>query len=256
MIRKFLAFDTARFGACVTFCGLLLTAAACSSTKQAVSETGLNTLANKEKKEGWQLLFDGKTTNGWHTYNRDTVSKNWHVLDGILVMNPKEKTTRGMEDLITNNDYENYELSLEWRISEAGNSGIVFNVTEDPKYSNTYTTGLEMQILDNIKAADNKKENHLAGLLYDITGTAAQSKPKPVGGWNEARIIQNKGHLVFYFNGVKTLDVQQGSEEWKNMIANSKFKTWQNFAVAPKGKIALQDHGYEVAFRNIKIKQL
>lgn len=161
-----------------------------------------------------------------------------------------------MEDLITNAEYENYELSLEWRISEAGNSGIVFNVKEDPKYSNTYNTGLEMQILDNIKASDNKKENHLAGLLYDVTGTAAQSKPKPVGSWNEARILQDKGHLVFYFNGIKTLDVKQGSEEWKTLIANSKFKTWENFAVTPKGKIALQDHGYEVAFRNMKIKQL
>ena len=213
-------------------------------------------LTKKEKNDGWQLLFDGTTTNGWHTYNRDTVSKNWKVVDGTLVMNPKEKTSRGMEDIITNNEYENYELSLEWRISEGGNGGIIFNVKEDPKFGNTYNTGLEMQVLDNIKAEDNKKENHLAGLLYDISGTSAMSKPKPVGEWNEARIMQNKGHLTFYFNGVKTLDVQQGSEVWKNMIASSKFKTWQNFAVSPKGKIAFQDHGYGVAFRNIKMKQL
>lgn len=239
------------------FCAALFLLNACSSTKKAVpGETQLNTLTQQEKNDGWQLLFDGKTTNGWHTYNRDTVSKNWKVVDGTLVMNPKEKTTRGMEDIITNNEYENYELSAEWQISERGNSGIILNVKEDPKFSNTYTTGLEMQVLDNINAADNKKENHLAGLLYDITGTAAMSKPKPVGEWNVARIIQNNGHLTFYFNGVKTLDVQQGSEEWKNMIANSKFKTWKDFAVSPKGKIAFQDHGYGVAFRNIKLKQL
>ncbi|MCU7550895.1 DUF1080 domain-containing protein [Chitinophagaceae bacterium LB-8] len=229
---------------------------ACSSSKMGTSATQLNTLTKQEKKEGWELLLDGKTTNGWHTYNRDTVSKNWKVVDGVLIMDPKAKTSSGMEDLITNNEYENYELSLEWSISEQGNSGIIFNVKESPKFGNTFVTGPEMQILDNIKASDNKQENHLAGLLYDIHGTAAMSKPKPVGEWNLARIMQKNGHLTFYFNGVKTLDVQQGSEEWKNMIARSKFKTWTDFASATKGKIALQDHGYEVAFRNIKIRKI
>jgi hypothetical protein len=227
----------------------------CSSSKMT-SASQLNTLTENERKDDWVLLFDGKTTNGWHTYNRDTVSGNWKVVNGTLVMDPKAKTSDGMEDLVTDKEYEDYELSLEWRISEGGNSGIIFNVKEDPKFGNTYNTGLEMQILDNIKASDNKKENHLAGLLYDMHGTASMSKPKPVGEWNEARIIQKDGHLTFFFNGVKTLDVQQGSEEWKNLIANSKFKTWTDFATTPKGKIALQDHGYEVAFRNIKIKQL
>lgn len=228
---------------------------ACSSAKMAASAQP-NTLTEKETKDGWTLLFDGKTTTGWHTYNRDAVSPNWKVVDGTLVMDPAAKTTKGMEDLVTNNDYENYELALEWRISQGGNSGIIFNVKEDKKFSNTYTTGPEMQVLDNISASDNKKENHLAGLLYDITGTAALSKPKPVGEWNEARIIQKNGHLTFYFNGTKTLDVQQGSEEWKKMIENSKFKTWKDFATSPKGKIAFQDHGYEVAFRNVKLRQL
>ena len=240
----------------IAFWVVLFSASACNTPKKAVSTTQINTLTRQEQNDGWQLLFDGKTTGGWHTYNRDTVSKNWKVVDGTLVTNPKEKTTRSMEDIVTNNEYGNYELSLDWRISEGGNSGIIFNVQEDPKFGNTYNTGPEMQILDNIKAEDNKKENHLAGLLYDISGTAAVSKPKPVGEWNAARIIQSNGHLTFYFNGVKTLDVQQGSEEWNNMIVNSKFKTWQNFDVSSKGKIAFQDHGYEVAFRNIKIKQL
>lgn len=228
---------------------------ACSSSK-ITSVTQLNILTEKEKKDGWTLLFDGKTINGWHTYNRGEVSKNWKVIEGTLVMDPKAKTSQGMEDLITNNEYEDYEFSTEWRISEGGNSGIIFNVQEEKKFGNTFNTGLEMQILDNIKASDNKQENHLAGLLYDMQGTASLSKPKEVGGWNEARILQKGGHLTFYFNGVKTLDVQQGSNEWKSMIENSKFKTWKDFATTSKGKIALQDHGYEVAFRNIKIRQL
>jgi hypothetical protein len=224
----------------------------CSSSKLTTSEVP-NALTQKEKNSGWILLFDGQTTNGWHTYNKTGVTNNWRAEDGSLVMKP-QKGNGG--DIITDNEYENYEFSTEWKISEGGNSGIIFNVKEDPQYSNTYTTGPEMQVLDNIKASDNKKENHLAGLLYDMKGTADLSNPKPVGEWNQARIIQKNGHLTFYFNGTKTLDVQQGSEEWKNMIANSKFKTWPNFAASPKGKIAFQDHGHEVAFRNIKIRQL
>jgi hypothetical protein len=239
-------------------CLSLLLLNACTSSKEIGGSSQPNTLTSKETNEGWRLLFDGKTTAGWHTYNRDTVSKNWKVVDGALYMDTTRQNGRriGSGDIVTNNEYENYELSVEWRISEGGNSGIIFNIIEDPKYSATYTTGLEMQVLDNIKAADNKKENHLAGLLYDISGTATMSKPKPVGEWNLARIIQNNGHLTFYFNGVKTLDIQHGSDEWTALIAASKFKTWQNFAAARKGKIAFQDHGNAVAFRNIKIRQL
>ncbi len=239
------------------FCGLFASVlAACGSTKNSLVNAQRNGVATKEQTGGWQALFDGKTTAGWHTYNRDTVSSNWKVVDGALVMDAAAKGAQNRGDLVTNNEYENYELSLEWRISEGGNSGIIFNVKEDPKYGNTFNTGPEMQVLDNIKAEDNKKENHLAGLLYDMSGTAAFSKPKPVGEWNNAVIQQNKGHLRFYFNGTKTLDVQQGSEEWKTMLGSSKFKTWPAFALSPKGKIAFQDHGHEVAFRNIKIKVL
>ncbi len=235
------------------FCLFTCILFACSSAKINAQN---NSLTTKEKSDGWKLLFDGKTTNGWHTYNKNSVTKNWQVTDGALVMNPipDDKENRG--DLITDNSFENYEFSTEWRISEGGNSGIIFDVKEDPQFRNTYNTGAEMQVLDNVKADDNKKGNHLAGLLYDLSGTPELSKPKPVGDWNEARIIQKDGHLTFYFNGVKTLDIQQGGDEWKNMVSGSKFKTWPNFMLSPSGKIAFQDHGHEVAFRNVKIRML
>ncbi len=229
---------------------------ACSTSKGQSVSGQANMLTQKEKKNGWILLFDGKTTTGWHTYNKNLVTNNWKVVDGALVMDPRLKNRENSGDIVTNDEYENYEFETDWKISEGGNSGIIFNIKEDPKFRDTYNTGAEMQVLDNIKAGDNKKENHLAGLLYDMAGTAALSKPKPVGEWNHARIIQNNGHLTFYFNGIKTLDVQQGTEEWKNMVANSKFKTWTNFMTSPKGKIAFQDHGHEVAFRNVKIRKL
>src|ERR1700761_6432778 len=151
-----------------------------------------NTLTKKEKKEGWKLLFDGKTTKGWHTYLKDTVGSRWQVKNGSLTYDPSQPRNGG-GDIVTNDVYENYELQLQWKISSGGNSGIIFDVQEDPKYGATYLTGPEMQVLDNINSDDNKKQNHLAGCLYDMAGSAAVSKPKPVGEWNQVRLVQNKG---------------------------------------------------------------
>lgn len=221
------------------------------------SATAQNQLTKKEKKEGWQLLFDGKTTKGWHTYLRDTVGSKWQVKDGAIIFDPTQPKNGG-GDLVTNKEYENYELNLEWKVAKGSNSGIIFDVQESPKFSATYQTGPEMQVLDNINAADNKKQNHLAGCLYDLAGDATVSKPAPIGEWNKVRIIQNKGHLTFYLNGIKTFDGQMGSDEWKKMIANSKFSKpgFENFGKVAKGKIALQEHPGSSSWRNIKIKQL
>lgn len=216
-----------------------------------------NTLTRKEKKEGWTLLFDGTSTKGWHTYLRDTVGSKWQVKDGALVFDPTQPRDGG-GDIVTNNEYENYELTLEWKISKGGNSGIIFDVQEDPQYKATYMTGPEMQVLDNIDADDNKKENHLAGCLYDMAGDAQVSKPKPVGEWNQVRLIQNKGHLTFWLNGIKTFEGQMGSDEWNKMVAASKFshKEFGHFAKVAKGKIALQEHPGSSGWRNIKIRPL
>jgi len=216
-----------------------------------------NQLTSAERKEGWKLLFDGKTTTGWHTYLRDTVGSKWQVKDGAIIFDPS-KPRNGGGDLVTNAEYENYELQLDWKISKGGNSGIIFDVQEDKKYPATYVTGPEMQVLDNIDADDNKKENHLAGCLYDLAGSAAVSKPKPVGEFNHVRLIQKNGHLTFWLNGIQTFDGQMGSDEWKTMIANSKFKNkgFEDFAKVAKGKIALQEHPGSSEWKNIKIKQL
>ncbi|HUB62724.1 MAG TPA: DUF1080 domain-containing protein [Puia sp.] len=216
-----------------------------------------NTLTAQEKRQGWVLLFDGKTTNGWHTYLRDTVGSRWRVRHGAIVFDPTQPESGG-GDLVTNKVYENYELDLEWKISKGGNSGIIFDVQEDPKYPATYITGPEMQVLDNINADDNKKPNHLAGCLYDMAGDASVSKPHPVGEWNQVRLIQNHGHLTFYLNGIMTFDGQIGSAEWNRMVAGSKFhnKVFADFAKVAKGKIALQQHPGSSEWRNIKIRQL
>ena len=216
-----------------------------------------NTLTPQEQQQGWVLLFDGKTTSGWHTYLRDTAGSKWQVRNGALVFDPSQPASGG-GDLVTNKVYENYELRLEWIISKGGNSGIIFDVQEDPKYPATYITGPEMQVLDNISADDNKKQNHLAGCLYDMAGDSSVSKPHPVGEWNQVRLTQDHGHLTFYLNGIKTFEGQIGSDEWNRMVASSKFrnKVFADFAKVAKGKIALQEHPGYSEWRNIRIRQL
>jgi hypothetical protein len=217
-----------------------------------------NTLSKKEKRQGWKLLFDGKTTEGWHTYLRDTVGSKWQVRNDVLVFDTS-KPRNGGGDIVTNEAYENFELHLEWKISKGGNSGIIFDIQEAPNSLATYLTGPEMQVLDNINAADNKKQNHLAGCLYDLAGDSSVSRPNPPGEWNQAVIIQKNGHLTLSLNGITTYDGQIGSEAWNTMVAGSKFnnvKTYPNFAKVAKGKIALQQHPGSSEWRNIKIRVL
>lgn len=216
-----------------------------------------NTLSRKEKKQGWILLFDGQTTNGWHTYLRDTVGSKWQVRNGAIIFDTT-KPRNGGGDLVTNESFENFELQLEWKISKGGNSGIIFNIQEDRKYPATYLTGPEMQVLDNIDASDNKKQNHLAGCLYDMAGDSSVSKPKPLGEFNQVRILQNKGYLTLWLNGIKTYEGQIGSDEWNAMVAKSKFAApvFADFGKVAKGKIALQQHPGSSEWRNIKIRRI
>jgi hypothetical protein len=203
----------------------------------------------------WQIIFDGKTTTGWHTYGKPNAGAAWNVQDKALHLQPQIEEGRG--DLITDKEYSNFHLQCEWKISPEGNSGIIFLVNENPaKYSNTYSTGLEMQALDNMNADDNKKENYLAGALYDLIGTAANSRPKPIGEWNKAEIILNKSHLKLILNGTTVAETTLWTDEWNQLIAGSKFNGWLDFATFKTGHIALQDHGHEVWYRNIRIKEL
>ena len=195
-------------------------------------------------------LFDGKTTNGWHSYLK-TGPGAWSVVNGALQLDPKAKQ---QGDLVTNKEYENYELSLEWKIAEGGNSGIIFGVHEDKSFEQTYLTGIEMQVLDDAKAEDGKLPTHRAGALYDMRAPAHPAKP--AGEWNKVIIRKLNGHITFWLNGEKAIETQIGSAEWKEMLDKSKFKTWKGFDAYPKGHIALQDHGAVVAFRDIKIKEL
>lgn len=212
-----------------------------------------NELTAKEKKQGWQLLFDGKTTSGWHNFHKPSVGPAWTVADGTLQLDPKIKDGRG--DVVTDGEYQNFELSIDWNIAEEGNSGIMFLVQDEKAYDATYVTGPEYQLLDDKKAEDNKLANHLAGSLYDIIAPPKEAE-HPAGEWNHTVIKLKDGELTFWLNGVQTVKTHLWDANWTAMVAKSKFKDWKGFAAFHKGHISLQDHGYHIQFRNIKIRQL
>ncbi|MEJ5964350.1 3-keto-disaccharide hydrolase [Pedobacter immunditicola] len=211
--------------------------------------------AMAQKKNGWVKLFDGKTTQGWHTYGKNTAGTAWKAEKGALRFDPKaDKAQRG--DIVTDKEYSNFHLKLEWKVAPKSNSGIMLFVHEEPsKYRQTYSTGLEMQVLDNEGHPDGKITKHRAGDLYDLIKSSSEPV-KPVGQWNKVEVVSNNGKLDFTLNGVKIVSTTMWDENWKNMIAGSKFATWENFGTFKSGKIALQDHGDEVWYRNISIKEL
>ena len=222
---------------------------ACSS----LMAQNTNELTAKEKRQGWTLLFDGTTTTGWHSFQRTSVAPGWTASNATLQLDPKSPDSGG--DIVTDGEYENYELSIDWNIAEEGNSGIILLVNEDKQYDATYLTGPEYQLLDDKKADDNKKASHLAASLYDIIAPAKEVE-KPAGEWNHTVIRLKNGELTFWLNGVQTVKTHLWDANWTDLVAQSKFKTWKGFASYHKGHIALQNHGYHIEFRNIKIREL
>lgn len=227
---------------------LLILSGAITTSAQAQ-----NKLTDKEKKQGWKLLFDGNTTAGWRTFNDTKVGAGWKVTNGELHLDKTVKEGRG--DILTDAEYENYEFSIEWKIDACGNSGIIFNVVEDKKYDATYVTGPEMQVLDNACHPDAKIIKHRAGDLYDLISSSKETV-KPAGEWNHAVIKSDHGKMEFWLNGTKSVEFTMHDAKWDEMVAGSKFKTMPDFGKARKGHIALQDHGDNVWYRNIKIREL
>jgi hypothetical protein len=218
-----------------------------------------NTLSSQEKEQGWKLLFDGKTTQGWHSYGYGSVGKAWNIVDGSLhldVANKKDWPANESKDILTNDEYDNFHLKADWKLAKKGNSGIIFYVREDKKkYPNTYETGPEMQVLDNAGHPDAKIPKHRAGDLYDLISSSSEPV-KPAEEWNHAEIMCKNGKLDFFLNGVHIVTTQLWNDNWKKLVANSKFKSMPDFGTFKKGKIALQEHGEEVWFKNIKIRKL
>ena len=223
-------------------------------------ERVVNELTPAEKAAGWKLLFDGKTTKGWRNFRKETIGSSWKVVDGSLMLETVQKEDGSYHsldggDIITEGEYENFELQLEWKISNCGNSGIMYNVIESEDYHSVWLTGPEMQVLDNTCHPDAVYQTHRAGDLYDMI-ECKYLTVNPAGQWNKIRIIINNGKLEHWLNGHLVVETEMWTDEWNEMVANSKFRDMPDFGKSHKGHISLQDHRDQVWYRNIKIKEL
>jgi hypothetical protein len=234
---------------------------ACSdNSTEKKEETKIEPVTNslltpEEQNDGWQLLFDGTAITGWHNYGGGAVGNAWKVEDGTLKFAGAEKKDTTGQDIITDEEYENFHLKLDWKVDTAGNSGILFYVHEDNDHPKPYWTGPEMQILDNERHDDSKYPKHRAGDLYDLISCSKETV-KPALEWNQVEIKSLNGKLDFFLNGENVVSTTMWDDNWNKMIAASKFKQWPGFGTFKKGSICLQDHGNNVWFRNIKIKKL
>lgn len=218
-----------------------------SASMQAPQEPPVNQLTPEEEAAGWRLLFDG-TLDGWRGYQRADVPGGWSVEDGSLTFTPGD----GDGSLMTADQYADFELSLEWRIQEGGNSGVFYRATEAERAP--YWTGPEYQVLDNERHADGANPETSAGSNYALHAPA-EDVTRPVGEWNHARIIVRGAQVEHWMNGVKLLAYEFWSDEWRETVAHTKFSDWPGYGMAPEGHIGLQDHGDPVWYRNIKIRE-
>ena len=231
---------------------LLLTACiwCASCTESESGETTSSETVESSNEESWITLFDGSGLDQWKGYNVDTISHKWQMIGGELTL-----TEGGAGDIMTKEEFGNFELELEWKISEGGNSGIFFHVVESDTLGATYFSAPEMQILDDERHPDGKLITHRAGANYDMQA-CSEVATSPVGEWNKVRLIYNEGAVEHWLNGVKVVEYTEGSEAWNEQLANSKFHDWPMYAKSSTGHIALQDHGDQVWFRNIRVKTL
>jgi hypothetical protein len=232
----------------VLVAGLLLVGG-CQKKQEPAPDTHVppNTLSDTEKEAGWKLLFDGQTTTGWRDYGKPTISDGWKVQDGALT-----RVGAG-GDIISTDEFKNFELTIDWKIEIGGNSGIFWRASEDSDA--IYWNAPEMQVLDDAKHPDGQSPLTSAGAAYDLY-PAPPGHVHPGGEWNSARLVVNGNHVEQWLNGLKMVEFELGSRDWDSKLAGSKFKPHLRFGKNAQGHIGLQDHGNVVAFRNIKIRVL
>lgn len=229
---------------------IIVALAAAAPALVAPAQNAPNTLTPAEKASGWQLLFDGASTDGWRGYRQDAFpAQGWSIEDGAL----RVHAGGGGGDIITEEMYGDFELELEYKVAAAANSGIMYRVQE--KHSTTWQTGPEYQVLDDQGAGAAPDHPHSAGALYDLAAPAEGKLSKPAGQWNSVRIVLKDGRLEHWLNGVKVVDMRMDDEAWRQTIAGSKFAGYEGFGVLEEGHIALQEHGNDVWFRSIKLRE-
>ncbi len=232
---------------------IMLAISACNGKKQDAKQN--NTLTSEEISQGWQLLFDGKTLDGWKGYNHDSCGERWIVKDGELFC---QGEGGGMGyDIITTKKFADFELCLDWKISPQGNSGIFYHVVEDTAFDNPYETSPEYQLIDDLGWPKKLEEWQKTGADYAMhTADTNVKKLNPVGEWNTSKIIFSKGHVEHWLNGKKLLEFTAWDETWTKLRTEGKWKDYPAYGQAKEGAIGLQNHGSPIWFRNIMIKPL
>lgn len=219
----------------------------------ANSDPGQNKLTQAQSSDGWKLLFDGETMDGWH-YFKNKESDSWEVVDGTLHCKAFDNAKK-RADIMTVDQYENFELAFDWKLAPQSNSGVMFRVTEE--FDEPYLTGPEYQIIDDKGyPGDPLKASQLTGGNYDMHAAPADKPINAVGEWNTSRLVVNGNHVEHWLNGAKVVEYDLQSDEWTNLKNNSKWKDAVGYGMAKKGHIDFQDHGMEAWFRNIMIKTL
>jgi Domain of Unknown Function (DUF1080) len=229
----------------LTPCAIALVAVTQSAILQSSIQSAIR---NPQSARPWRPLFDGKSVDGWRGYKNAPVPSGWKVADGALVKDAP------VADIVSRDEFGDFELELEWKIGEAGNSGIFYRGTEE--YEHIYWSAPEYQLLDDLKASDNKTRLTCAGAAYALYPSPA-GHLKSVGDWNATRIVARGAHVEHWLNGVKLLEYELWSPDWEAKVKASKFKDWPNFGRAKRGHLALQgDHQGSLGFRNIRIREI
>lgn len=249
----------------LTFSGIIILGVlmSCSGKKSpAAEQEGTNQEKEIVQESEWISLFDGESLTGWKRFNADEIGPLWSVEDGAIKCDGQGHGEGSPEfggSLVTLETFGNFELELEWRISEGGNSGILYHVLEGPEFSHAYVTGPEFQVRDDGPGATTEAEkNKMAGSSYDMFAAPATKKLNPVGEWNSAKIVYIDGKVEHWLNGEKVVEFDESSEDYKANFSNSKWSSgdYPHWNAYKEGSIALQDHGAAVWYRNIRIKRL
>ena len=226
------------------------------------AQTGLspNTLTEKERAEGWRLLWDGNTSWGWRSAKaKEFPKQGWKIDNGVLsVVETGGAEARAGGDIVSEASFAAFELKLDFRLTPGANSGVKYYVDTELNKAEGSAIGLEFQLLDDEKHPDAKlgrDGNRTLGSLYDLIPATGAKKVKPIGEWNEARIVSDGTHVEHWLNGAKVLEYERGSEEFRKLVTLSKYKVWPSFGEKQSGPILLQDHGNQVSFRNVKLRE-
>jgi hypothetical protein len=227
---------------------------------QAQSDISANKASKQEEDGGWRQLFDGKTFDGWRGFHSDKVPAGWAIEDGCIKKIPAEgEQRRAGGDMITVDQFDNFEFSVEWKLAKGANSGVKYLVSESLPPTGKSGVSFEYQVLDDDNHPDAKAGiagNRTAGSLYDLIPASKAKKLNPIGEFNQTRIVVKGNHIEHWLNGVKVVEFERGGEKLKRHIAESKFKNTKGFGETAKGHILLQDHGDAVWYRNIKVRDL